>query len=303
MILRSDTPQAFLQALDDARETGASRATLDALAAEVGLALKLRARLDEHRRREEGLAALYETAVDLTSLHDVETVLRAIVRRARQLLQTDTAYLTLNDEDQGETYMRVSVGTVSPRFEEIRLPFGRGVGGIVAATGGPYFTNLYLMDDRLKHHSEVDEIVREEGLVAILGVPLILGGRVIGVLFASDRRQRTFQPEEVNLLSSLGALAALALENARLFQDLQRAVDELHVANERDRVHSGNIQWAASVHERLTALVAEGGDTGALAEAVAEVLEGSVVVLDEHGGRWRRPPLRTTARRSRVTAA
>ncbi len=58
MILRSDTPQAFLQAHDDARETGASRATLDALAAEVGLALKLRARLDEHRRREEGLAAL-----------------------------------------------------------------------------------------------------------------------------------------------------------------------------------------------------------------------------------------------------
>lgn len=283
MIRQGEPPHAFFSLLHQARAAELPTEEVDRLEADIAAALDLCASLEDHRRREDGLAALYETAVDLTALRDVEDVLRAIVRRARELLQADTAYITLNDEDRGETYMRVSVGTVSPRFEQIRLPFGRGVGGVVASTGGPYYTNLYLLDDRLEHQSEVDEIVRDEGLIAILGVPLLLSDHVIGVLFAADRRERSYPPEEINLLSSLGALAAVALENARLFQDLQQAVAELNSVNERDRQHSQNVQWATAAHERLTRLVADGADIDALAVAVSESLEGPVTVLDDRG--------------------
>ena len=64
----------------------------------VGDALRVRALLAARRRREQELSALYETAGDLSSLRDLEAVLQAIVRRARQLLDTDAAYLMLHDE-------------------------------------------------------------------------------------------------------------------------------------------------------------------------------------------------------------
>jgi len=67
----------------------------------------------------------------------VDSVLTAIVRRARQLLGTDVSYLTLNDPAAGDTYMRVTDGSVSARFQALRLPMGAGLGGLVAQTAAP----------------------------------------------------------------------------------------------------------------------------------------------------------------------
>ena len=79
-------------------------------------------------------------------------MLAAIVRRARQLLGTDVAYMTLNDADRGDTYMRVTDGCVSARFQRLRLRMGAGLGGLVAAdrdarTPPP----SYLDDPRFRH--------------------------------------------------------------------------------------------------------------------------------------------------------
>ncbi len=283
LLIEGAPPPAFWEVLDRARSRGVDAVELRDLEERVGLALQARARFQDHARRQEGLAALYETAVDMAAMHDVEAVLRAIVRRARQLLQSDTAYLTLNDQARGETYMRVSDGTITPGFDAIRLPFGAGLGGVVASRGSPFFTANYLTDSRLDHSTSVDAVVGEEGLVAIVGVPLLLSGDVIGVLFAADRRTHAYQPDEVDLLSSLAALAAVALEKARLFQDLGRAVDELHQANELVRAHSDDVEWAAAAHERLTSLVVGGGDLADLADAVADVFSAPVMILDHDG--------------------
>jgi len=105
---------------------------------ELEIVTELRHELERHRTRASGLRGLFETACDLTSLQDIEAVLQAIVRRSRQLLTTDVAYLMLIDTERGDTYMRVTVGTVAPEFTMIRLPMGIGLGGLVAeilATG------------------------------------------------------------------------------------------------------------------------------------------------------------------------
>ena len=65
---------------------------------------------------------MYETRNDLTAIRDVEAILTAIVRRARQLLHADMIYLSLNDEDEGASYMKVTDGSVSPEFRNLRLP-------------------------------------------------------------------------------------------------------------------------------------------------------------------------------------
>ncbi|SMF73755.1 Signal transduction protein containing GAF and PtsI domains [Streptomyces sp. Amel2xC10] len=107
-------------------------------------------------------------------------MLRAIVQRARSLLGTDIAYLSLHDPDRGDTYMRVTEGSVAARFQQLRLGMGEGLGGLVAQTARPYVTDDYFRDERFRHTATIDAGVRDEGLVAILGVPLTLGMNVSG---------------------------------------------------------------------------------------------------------------------------
>ena len=267
--------------------TEASREQLEQAARQLGvsdeeaeLAKRVRATLDERLRRETELAALVDTARDLAVLRDLDAVLVAIVRRARALLGTDTAYLTLMDDASGDTVMRVTDGSVSAKFQALRLPRGAGLGGLVALTAAPYATADYLRDERFQHTSEIDTGVLDEGLVAILGVPLALGSRVIGVLFAANRRRRPFAREEVDLLGSLAALAAVAIDNARLLAETQQAVADVRAANELVRQHSAQVERAADAHERMTALVLRGGDVPELAAAVVDVLAGGLLVLD-----------------------
>ena len=175
----------------------------------------MRAVIDGHRRREAELAALVDTARDLASLADPGGVLDAIVRRARTLLGTDVAYLTLADPERGDTYMRATAGSVSTRFQTLRLPQGAGLGGLVAQARRPRWTADYPADSAYRHTEEIDAAVAEEGLVAICGTPLLVEGRFVGVLFAADRSTRPFPPNEVALLGSLAALAAVSIVQIR----------------------------------------------------------------------------------------
>lgn len=283
-LLASEAPAgAFEALLADARRRGAAPAELAALEEETATALRVRAVLEERRRREQELAALYATAGDLTSMREVGAVLQAIVRRARELLACDTTYLMLIDEERDDTYMRVTDGTVSADFEHVRLDLGAGLGGLVAATASPYFTADYFSDARFAHIRGVDAAVGAEGLVAILGVPLKIADRVLGVLFAAYRRKRPFASHEVTLLSSLAAHAAVALENARLFTEGRHALADLETATAQIRADSEAVERAAAMHERLTTLVLSGGGIADVAEAVTGLLGGSLRVEDAEG--------------------
>lgn len=247
------------------------------------VALRVRALLERRRRRESELSGLYDTVSDLAGLRDLDDVLRAIVHRARNLLGADVAYMTLNDDRHGDTYMRVTDGSVSARFQRLRLPMGAGLGGLVAQSGAPYVTANYPEDDRFHHTREIDAGVGEEGLVAILGVPLRLGSISIGVLYAANRSARPFAREEVALLVSLAAHATVAIDNARLLAETRSALVELSAANTTIQAHSASVERAAAAHDRMTALVLRGGGVEEVAAAVPEVLGGALLALDAEG--------------------
>jgi hypothetical protein len=266
-----------------ARAAGADGDELADLERVKLLALQVREAFAARRRRESELSALFDTAGDLAALRGVDSVLTAIVRRARQLLGTDVSYLTLNDPSRGDTYMRVTDGSVSARFQALRLPMGAGLGGLVAQTAAPYATASYFSDARFKHTHEINDGVRDEGLVAILGVPLIRGSEVIGVLFAADRTERTFDRSEVSLLGSLAAHAAIALDNARLLEETRTALDELSAASRELRAHTASVERAAAAHDLFIDVVLHGGGVEDVAAAVTETLGGVITVLDEEG--------------------
>ncbi|MFE6055396.1 helix-turn-helix domain-containing protein [Kitasatospora sp. NPDC056446] len=273
----------FADVLADARRRGAPAAVLAEIDDATWQALRVHRTLRQHRRRETELTALFDTAGDLAASRELDTVLQAIVRRARMLLGTDTAYLTLPDEAAGDTYMRVTDGSVSVLFQTLRLSLGDGLGGLVAQTARPYATPDYRTDERFHHTGTIDAGVLDEGLVAIIGVPLLLGGQVIGVLFAADRSPRAFSPDEVALLCTLAAHAAIALDTAKSLADTRAALAELNAANELVRAHSAAVQRAEQAHDRLTDLVLRGAEVPDVAAAVAALLDGEIAVLDAEG--------------------
>ncbi|MEV0187353.1 GAF domain-containing protein [Kitasatospora purpeofusca] len=273
----------FADVLADARRRGAPADVLGEIDDATWQALRVHRTLRQHRRREAELTALFDTAGDLAASRDLDSVLQAIVRRARMLLGTDTAYLTLPDEAAGDTYMRVTDGSVSVLFQTLRLSLGDGLGGLVAQSARPYATPDYRTDDRFHHTDVIDAGVVDEGLVAIIGVPLLLGGRVIGVLFAADRSPRAFSPDEVALLCTLAAHAAIALDTAKALADTRSALAELNSANELIRAHSAAVQRAERGHDRLTDLVLRGAEVPDVAAAVAALLGGGIAVLDSEG--------------------
>ncbi|MGW1541613.1 helix-turn-helix domain-containing protein [Streptomyces sp. NPDC002309] len=280
LLARGASADAYEQPVPLARAQGRPASWIAALEHAKLLALRVRSELEGRRRREAELSALFETAHDLAGLRDLDAVLQAIVQRARSLLGTDVAYLSLNDPARGDTYMRVTEGSVAARFQQLRLGMGEGLGGLVAQTARPYVTDDYFKDGRFQHTDTIDTGVRDEGLVAILGVPLMLGHHVIGVLFAADRRARVFEREQIALLGSFAALAAAAIDTANLLTETRSALAGLERANEIIRDRSGVIERASDVHDRLAELVLRGGGVHDVAAAVSEVLDGTVEFTD-----------------------
>jgi len=204
-------------------------------------ARSLNARLREASRREGLLRVLYDTATDLTGIRDVEAVLKAIVRRTRSLIGSDIAYLSLNDYDSGESYIRVTDGAATALFRNIRMPLGEGVLGAVATGEAPSQSADYLSDQTKTHLDSSDAAVAAEGVKAIMGVPLRAEGKVIGALLVADRHAHNFSSDDVALMESIGTHAAVALENARR----QEALNRVNVLDEdRERV-------ASAVHDTV----------------------------------------------------
>lgn len=261
-------------AVTDAERAGASTDQLAAIRREHGLALQVHEQMARQRSREAELSALYDTAHDLTAIRDLDGILAAIVRRARQLLHADMTYLSLNDEAEGASYMKVTDGALTAEFRTLRLPLGTGLLGLVAQTGAPYFTEDYQADERFLHREYIDTAVAGEQIRAILGVPLSVDGVVIGALLAVHRSVRRFPASEVALLTSFAAHASVALENARLFEEADKANLEL-------RQRSEATEQAARAHDRLTDLVLTGGGVDEVSTVLAELLGGTLTVYDE----------------------
>lgn len=249
------------------------------------LALRIGATRELHRRRESAQSSLLDIARELSTEKEPEVVLEAIVRRARTLIGTDLAYLTLYDPEAGDTFMKVTDGSVSADFQSLRLSLGDGLGGLVASTRKPYWTADYPADERFSHTHEIDHGVGDEGIIAICGTPLIVESNFVGVLFAANRSPRPFSRSEVVLLGDLAAFAALAIVQTRALADARTAFEALTEAHETVRQQATGVERAAAAHDRFASVVLEGGGVSDVTRALVDLLGGWAVLFDDTGER------------------
>ena len=273
----------LLLQLTSSHEAALAMSQLTDFAAQAALALHNAEAFNEARRHEEELQALYATAGELTKKLSFHTVLQAIADRARQLIGSETAYIMLIDEKKREIYMRFTSGIRRPTFGEIRLELGKGLGGVVARDQRAIYTSDYLNDDSIIHDPLVDAEVRAEGIKSILGAPMRVGTEIIGVVYVANRSVTSFGDADVYLLSSLADHAAVALENARLYEKATEAVARLNHAHELIRRQYEQLERTESVHNQLTELVLAGKNLQEIVSVVGDLVGEEIVVLDEAG--------------------
>jgi DNA-binding PucR family transcriptional regulator len=262
--------EAILEEIAGLSEQGFDAGEIEDLRA---AAIAVNARQESDRRRLRGMDVLDATVADLAGLLDSDQVLEAICRRSRWLLGTDVAYVTIIDPDRGDTYVHSTDGIGSEAFRHMRLGLGVGLGGLVARDGVSATTSDYAADDRFAHTEDIDGRVLAEGLRAIIGVPLVRRQEVIGVLMSGSRSVRSFDPTEMALFEALATHAALAIENARLFEAAQSSLERLERAEEESRA-------AADLHQLLATLAVEGASSAQLSAAVAEAVGGRLELVE-----------------------
>ena len=192
-------------------------------------------RLGETFNRMAGsLKARWEIDRDLSSTLDLESVLETITRHARGLLGADIACVaTVNPATKGATIV-ASAGAQTDALRNLRVAAGRGLGGEVLSTGRAVSVADCAKDPRIA--DEHGDLLRREGVVSALVVPISLKGRTTGLLYVANRRASAFSRQDEDTLNHLAAQAAIAIENARLYAEVTRHAEDLEVkVEERTR--------------------------------------------------------------------
>ncbi len=174
------------------------------------------------------LAALNAVAATVSQSLDLETTLNVALEQALQVIGVEAGGISLVDEDAGELALRVSRGwRQTDLANTMRLPLGVGMSGQVIASGQVLVTGDVRDDPRLAVPA-----FGHEGVQAMALAPMRAHGKVVGVLSAMSYQPHTFSPDDVTLLAAIADQVGVAIDNARLYQDTRRRVDELTALHE-----------------------------------------------------------------------
>ena len=242
-------------------ETFASQAVI--AIENVRLFQELEERTGELARSVGELKALGEVGQAVSSTLDLQTVLRTIVGRAVQLSGTDCGIIYEYDEPSQEFHLRANYRMEEELVDAYRatpLRLGQGATGRAAETRVP----VQITDLGQEHElatSGMRPILSRLGYRSLLAVPLLFEQKIMGALTIYRREIGTFPPEVVNLLRTFATQSVLAIQNARLFREIEDKSRQIEAANRHKSEFLANMS-----HELRTPLNAIIGFSEVLGE-------------------------------------
>jgi GAF domain-containing protein/CheY-like chemotaxis protein/tetratricopeptide (TPR) repeat protein len=184
----------------------------------------------ETQRRAGEMEALTEIGREISSTLDLRLVLDRIARNARELLSASTSAVYLVEPDGKTLRPIVAFGDMIEEVSESRSQIGEGIIGHIAATGAAEFVNDVTKDARTVHLEGTPETEEGEKLMV---APLLYKEGVIGVMVVwRESSGNVFTREDLNFLVGLSRQAGIAIQNARLYDELQRAKQDAESANQ-----------------------------------------------------------------------
>jgi GAF domain-containing protein len=153
--------------------------------------------------------------------------MQGVAGGARELCGADAAWIALREAGSEAVAFRYGAGD-PVLHADVRVEPGKGLGGLMLLTGGPLRTSDWAADPRFT--KEYLPKVRAEGVVAEIVVPIRIGDRIEGILYAANRAPRPFTDRDEAILAQLADHAAIAMQNARLYaaaETRRRAAESL----------------------------------------------------------------------------
>ncbi len=167
----------------------------------------------------------------LNSTLDLDTLLRIIVEVATVVTESEAASILLLDQKTGELHFEAATGTKRSEVQSIVVPIEGSIAGWIVSNSKPLLVNNAQQDPR--HYTQADDATEFETR-SLMGVPLKLKEKTIGVVEVVNKiGPRLFTKHDVEILETLAAQAAVAIENARLYTDLQDQMQALQQAQAR----------------------------------------------------------------------
>ena len=225
------------------------------------------------------LGALEAVAFDILSVREVDQVLLSIARHTLSLLESDMAGVFLREGDR--LVMRSCVGHRRAHTARLCIEPGHGLAGRVLETAEPCKVDSYLESDAISH--EFNPLALAEDTQSALGAPLIVHGEVIGVLEVWRRQRFVFSDRHVRRIVALANLAAIAIENARLYDRQQESVLRLAAAEASLSMQLSAVTDVHALQRALIGHVLDGGGLSAIVRTVADTVGGEVAVFSAEG--------------------
>ena len=205
------------------------------LAAQSAVAINNARAYEEQERRAAELRALHEVSLAINESLTVEETLGRVLTRGIELLGARKGSVMLIDEETRQLRIAVAHGLSDVVITSTSLALGAGIAGEVARSGEPRRLSSGVRAAASASQARV--------LPAALCVPLKLGGTIIGVLNVSDRHNGgNFSEHDEEVLLALGAQAALAIHNARLYDGVSQRAEALAALNQIGQALSTTLQ-------------------------------------------------------------
>jgi sigma-B regulation protein RsbU (phosphoserine phosphatase) len=182
----------------------------------------------------ETLAVLAEISHEINSSLNLDQVLASAAQQIKRLMDYEIFAVLLPAPGTNDLYVRFAIGHRPEVIEHWRIPMGDGIIGAAATTGQAIRVADVLKDPR---YLPAVEEVRSE-----LAVPLIVRGRVIGVMDIESRQPDYFTPSQQTILTLVASRIGTAVENARLFESAQKQAETLLLLNEIGRETNATLQ-------------------------------------------------------------
>lgn len=168
---------------------------------------------------------LIEITLDLASTLDLDTLLNRIVNAAVDLINAEATSILLYDEASAQLHFEAATNIDEPLRRGILVPVDSSIAGWIITNRKPIIVSNAQQDPR--HYGHISKLVAMS-TNSLLGVPLITKDKVIGVLESINKRSGIFTEDDQVLLCAFGAQAAVAIENARLFQQSDLIAELVH---------------------------------------------------------------------------
>lgn len=198
--------------------------TVFLLANQAGPAIANARLLSAARHRAAALDAIFNITRTIGASPKLSFAVNLVMDEANRLFGTDQSTIRLIDPNTRDLEVRSSLGLSKKTLSRIKLKVGQGVMGWVAEHGKPLILNDVGSDPRFSYFPKDAEKV-----CSLMSVPLIVESRTIGVLTVASSVPKSFTNEDESLLTTLASQAAVAIENARLYEQLGKRLAEQKV--------------------------------------------------------------------------